>query len=139
MATADAKTLVKLSDIDETVADREEDIRGRNVKDRNGEDIGKVDELMIDSDEHKVRFLEVASGGFLGIGQDKTFIPVDAITAIDADEVHIDQTREHVAGAPAYDPDLVDQTPYYESVYGYYGVTPFWGAGYVYPGYPFYP
>lgn len=139
MATADARTLVKLSDIDQTVADREEDIRNRHVKDRNGEDIGKVDELMIDSDEHKVRFLDVASGGFLGIGQEETFIPVDAITAIDAEEVHIDQTREHVAGAPAYDPDLVDQAPYYESVYGYYGYTPFWGPGYVYPGYPFYP
>ena len=57
--------------------------------------------------ERRVRFLDVASGGFLGIGQDMTLIPVDAITAITEDEVRIGQTRENVADAPAYDPELV--------------------------------
>ena len=38
--------LRKLSDAGETVADASEDIRGRKVLDRNGEELGRVDELL---------------------------------------------------------------------------------------------
>lgn len=40
--------LVKLSDTDETVKLGDEDIRGYSVKDKQGADIGKVDDLLID-------------------------------------------------------------------------------------------
>ncbi|GAB3259168.1 PRC-barrel domain-containing protein [Arthrobacter pigmenti] len=130
-------TLVKLADTDETIISRDEDIRGRHVKDKAGEDLGKVDELLIDTNENKVRFLIVASGGFLGLGEQKSFIPVDAVTQVQDEEVRIDQTREQVAGAPAYDPELVQVEGFYDDIYGYYGYTPFWGAGYMYPGYPY--
>lgn len=139
---ADTSKLIKLSDSDEAIAHASDDIRGHSVKDRAGEDLGTVDDLLLDPTENKVRFLVVASGGFLGMGKDKTFLPVDAITRISDDEVHIDQTREHVAGAPGYDPELVDvpdDPDYYGSVYGYYGFVPFWTPGYAYPGYPSYP
>lgn len=138
MQNHDTGALVKLSDLAETVANPDEDIRGRHVKDRHGEDIGKVDDLLVDEDERKVRLLEIASGGFLGIGQDKTFVPVDAITAIGDDEVHIDQTRAHVADAPSYDPKLIRERATYSTVYDYYGYGPFWGADYMYPAYPYY-
>ena len=57
---------------------------------------------------------------------------------IDDDHVHVDQTRERVAGSPAYDPDLAYEQDYYGGLSGYYGYAPYWGAGYVYPGYPYY-
>ncbi|GAA1343744.1 PRC-barrel domain-containing protein [Arthrobacter roseus] len=139
MAENTADALVKLSDIDETIALDDVDVRGRHVRDKDGEDLGKVEDLLIDSGEDKVRFLLVASGGFLGLGKEKSFIPVDAITGITEDEVRLDQTRDRVSGAPPYDPELVDQRPYHEDVYGYYGYTPYWGAGYAYPGFPYYP
>lgn len=136
---ADAtETLMKLSDTDETVINPDEDIRGRPVKDRDGEDLGTVDDLLVDTSESKVRFLIVASGGILGLGEQKSFVPVDAVTRVLADEVHVDQTKQHVAGAPAYDPELAKAQNFYEDIYGYYGLTPFWGAGYAYPGYPYY-
>lgn len=40
------------------------------------------------------RFLLAASGDFLGMAKDKSFIPIDAITDITAEEVRLDQTRE---------------------------------------------
>lgn len=138
MATDESGELVRLEDTDETVLSAEEDVRGRSVKDADGEDLGKVDDLLIDRSENKVRFLIVASGGFLGLGESKSFLPVDAISRIADDEVHIDQSRERVAGAPAYDPELVSDRAYYENVYGYYGYAPYWGPGYIYPGYPYY-
>ena len=135
MTNAEVDTLVRLGDTDQTIADRESDIRGRRVVDKNNKPLGKIDALLIDEKEQKIRFLEVASGGFLGLGEAKSLIPVDAITKITDDEVHINQTAEHVAGAPAYDPALANQTHFYDNTYGYYGMMPFWGMNYVYPGF----
>lgn len=131
--------LVKLGDTGKTVAGTAEDIRGYSVRTESGEEIGQVEDLLVDVEEEKVRFLIVASGGFLGIGKDKTFIPVDAVTNIQDGEVFIDRTREHVAGAPEYDPELAEDRSYYERVYGYYGFSPYWNPGYVYGGFPYYP
>lgn len=127
-------TLTKLGDTELTVADPAEDIRGHTVIDQAGEDIGTVDGLMIDDAERKVRFLQVAAGGFLGIGEKTFLIPVDAIVRIDGEQVRVDQTRERIVGGPAYEPDLAEQASALESSYGYYGYAPFWGAGYAYPG-----
>jgi len=138
MAVTKSSNLVKLGDTDLTVADPSEDIRGLSVVDKAGEEIGHVDALLVDAAENKVRFLQVASGGFLGIGERTFLLPVDAVAKIDDDHVHVDQTRERVAGSPAYDPDLAYEQDYYGGLSGYYGFAPYWGAGYVYPGYPYY-
>jgi sporulation protein YlmC with PRC-barrel domain len=135
MTDANFAKLVKLRDSDQTVAARENDIRGRRVVDKDRQPLGKVDALLVDEKENKVRFLEVASGGFLGLGEAKSFIPVDAIMKITEDEVYISQSAEKVAGAPAYDPALVNQRHFYENTYGYYGVMPFWSPDYEYPTY----
>lgn len=126
MTTPDNAPLSKLSDTGKTVADSVDDIRGRKVKDKDGNDIGKVHDLLIDDREGKVRFLLVEHGGFLGIDATKSFIPVDAITRITADEVHINRTRDHVAAAPGYDPALVNELSYFNGIYGYYGYPPYW-------------
>ncbi|SDT60732.1 PRC-barrel domain-containing protein [Jiangella sp. DSM 45060] len=136
MTTDTPHTLVHLTDSGLAVT-ADDDVRGREVVDRNGDEVGTVDDLVIDPEEKKVRFLQVGSGGFLGLGERKQLIPVDAIVRID-EKVHIAQDRGHVAGAPAYDPDLVPAREYYEELYGYYGYPPFWAAGYAYPPYPFY-
>ena len=128
-------TIRKLSDTGMVLSTPAEDIRGRKVVDRNGEDIGEVDDLMIDDTEKKVRFIRVASGGFLGMGATKFLIPVDAVARVTIDTVHVDRQREDVAAAPAYDPD-VTTSDYCDRLYGYYGLRPFWGAGYMYPVYP---
>jgi sporulation protein YlmC with PRC-barrel domain len=138
MTTPSLSALSKLSETGQTVATGDEDVRGRKVLDRDGEDVGRVEDLLIDDAERKVRFLLVAHGGFLGIGDTKSYIPVDAITRITEDEVHIDDSREHVAGAPKYDPDVVVEPDYYTGIYGYYGYMPFWGPGYLYPAFPYY-
>jgi sporulation protein YlmC with PRC-barrel domain len=144
----DTPTLYSLSDERLTLTDPAEDVRGYTVIDRHGEDIGSVEDLLVDEGERKVRFLQVKDGGFLGMGGRMFLIPVDAITRIHDDHVHVDQTREHVGGGPVYDPDVVSEDAfrqeafreggYYHGVYGHYGYSPFWAPGYAYPGYPFY-
>ncbi len=133
MTSNDNATLYTLGDRGQTVKGSANDVRGREVKDKDGVGIGKVADLLVDDREEKVRFLLVEHGGFLGFGEKKTLIPVDAVTKITEDEVIIDQSGERVAAAPGYDPDLVNDRPYHASLYGYYGYSPYWGAGYMYP------
>jgi hypothetical protein len=132
-------TLKKLQDLDRTVAIAADDIRGRMVKDKDGNDLGRIDGLLVDAVGQKVRFMEVATGGILGLGQTKSLIPVEAITRVSADEVYISHTREHVAGAPPYDPKLVQEdSAYLSGLYPYYGYEG--GEGGVVPmlvGYPY--
>lgn len=131
--TSSDPALYTLGDRGETVDGSANDVRGREVKDKDGNGIGAVADLLVDDQEHKVRFLLVEHGGFLGFGEKKTLIPVDAITKITEDEVLLDQSRERVAAAPGYDPKLVDDRPYNSSIYTYYGYAPYWGVGYGYP------
>jgi sporulation protein YlmC with PRC-barrel domain len=137
MTTDRPVTLVRLSDTRKTPADPTDDIRDRTVRDRDGNDIGKVHDLLVDTEERRVRFLLVEHGGILGFGATPSFIPVEAVARID-DDVHIDQSTRQVADAPRYDPDLVNQpdpqaADYYGSIYGYYGYPAFWLPGPVAP------
>lgn len=139
MADEPVGTLVRLEDTNLTVADENDDLRGCQVVDSNGDEIGNVDGLMIDEGERRVRFLEVGSGGFLGLGEKRQLIPIDAITKIEDGTVHIGKERQHVVGAPVYDPSLTAERRYYEDVYDYWGYPPFWGPGYIYTPIPHRP
>jgi hypothetical protein len=120
--------LVRLRDTDQTVSSSDEDIRGRMAKDKDGHDLGTIEGLLVDEAQRMVRFMEVGSGGFLGLGETKSLIPVEAITRMTGDAVYIGHTREHVAGAPRYDPDLVKNSPdYFFNLYPYYGYPPSFG------------
>lgn len=128
MTTSARANLHKLSDADLTVADPAEDIRGRTIVDAAGEEVGKVEDLPIDDREAEVRFLLAGGGGFPGIGETRSMLPVEAVARIADDTVYINESRECLAGAPRYDPALADQT-YYDDLYGYYGYSPYWAPG----------
>jgi sporulation protein YlmC with PRC-barrel domain len=133
---------VRLSDTELTIVNPAEDIRDRTVVDWDGEDIGEVEDLLIDEAEKRVRLLEVVSGGFLGLGKTTFLLPIEAITRIGDDRAYVNQTHQYIAGAPRYDPDLIhqeaDEKGYYDDVYQYYGYPPYWAPGVVCPPYPYY-
>lgn len=137
MATS-TNTLRPLSESQLAVGDPADDVRGRKVFDAGGKEIGTVDDLIVDEAESKVRFLRVARGGFLGIGERRFVVPVDAVANVTQHAVHIDRGHEHAAAAPDYDPDLAaaDHHNYWGDIYGYWGYAPFWTAGYSYPAFP---
>lgn len=132
------RTLEKLGNTNLMVSSPDEDIRGRVVMDSSRQKIGRVDELIVDSGTAKVRFIEVGSGGFLGLGREHVLIPVDAITRITQDAVYIGQTLQHLSQSPPYSPELVTNEEYYRSIYNYYGYIPYWEEGYQYPPFPYY-
>jgi sporulation protein YlmC with PRC-barrel domain len=115
------------------LANPDDNIRGCEVIDRDGRELGDVDGLLVDREEQKVRFLEVGAGGFLGIGERILSIPVDAISVVEGKTVRVGRSRDELAGSPIYDPDVVQDKTDYEKLYGYYGYAPFWNSGDVYP------
>ncbi|WP_409330534.1 PRC-barrel domain-containing protein [Trujillonella humicola] len=121
--------MVQLRDTDRTVADADSDVRGRRAVDARGEAIGEVDDLLVDDAEGRVRFLQVGTGGLLGLGRQSVLVPVEAVVAIDAETVTITRDREAMAAAPAYDPELAEDPAYYATVYGWWSPTPYWTPG----------
>lgn len=129
MGSDPAPRVIKLSHSEFVIEYADEDVRGRAVLTVDGEKIGNVDDLLIDKDEAKVRFLEVGHGGFLGIGERKSLIPIEAVSQLDEYHVIVDHSREHVAAAPIYNPHVVQTDPYLYEVYEHYGYPPPWVPG----------
>ncbi len=105
---------VKFSDSDFVFENPEQDIRGKDVYDAYGEQIGSVDDLYVDGQERKVCFLEVGAGGFLGVGEKHYLIPVESVTEVGEDRVTLEPGREKVAGSPPFDTTVVAPTANYQ-------------------------
>ncbi len=114
-------TLVKLEDSGFVLEDRAQDLRGFDVYDRDGKEIGSVEGLYVDTEEREVRFLDVGAGSFLGVGEKHFMIPVEAVTDVDGDGVTIDQGRQKVIDSPALPTNVVPEADYQRGVYDYYG------------------
>ena len=126
-------TLVHLHDDDMALADPADDIRGRKVVDRNGDEVGDIDGLVVDEEERRVRFLEVGWGAVEARARTRRLVPVDVIRAVDDQVVHISSDRAEVAHGPVYDPGVGFERSYYAPLYGYFDCPPFWWPGYSYP------
>jgi sporulation protein YlmC with PRC-barrel domain len=113
--------LVKLSDSEFVLEDRAQDVRGLDVCDSNGDEVGSVEDLYVDEEERKVRFLDVAAGGFFGLGEKRFLIPVEVVREVNEGGVVVNQGREKVAGSPPFDTGVVPQPSYQREVYDYYG------------------
>jgi sporulation protein YlmC with PRC-barrel domain len=96
--------LVRLGNSDFVPANPEDDLRSKDVYDAEGQRVGSVEDLYIDRQEREVRFLEVGTGGFLGIGEKNYLVPVEAVVEVAEDRVTIEPGRtEKVEGPSPFD------------------------------------
>jgi sporulation protein YlmC with PRC-barrel domain len=96
--------LVRLGDSDFVSANPEDDLRGKDVYAAEGQRAGSVEDLYIDRKEREVRFLEVGAGGFLGIGEKRFLVPVEAVVEVAEEWVAIEPGRtERVEGPAPFD------------------------------------
>lgn len=105
-------------------------ITGDNVRNLDGDNLGHIEELVIDIDSGRVNYAVLSSGGFLGVGDKLFAIPWDLLT-VDTDnkEVVLDLSKETLESAPGFDkdswPDIHDRS-WVGDVYRYYGREPYW-------------
>ena len=118
--------LIKLS-ASENLRLREplKNIRGLDVYDSNGEEIGSVEDLFVDQEAQFPRFLDVGAGGFLGIGKKHFLVPFEEVSRHVGEEerVIVRQDRDKVLGSPDFDPDEMPEVDLQRAVYAYYGYS----------------
>jgi sporulation protein YlmC with PRC-barrel domain len=116
-------------------AEGREDIRGRHVYDSHGHDLGIIDTVLMDSETHHVRFMQVRTRtGFLGLHRHTATIPVDLITRVEPEAVYLDRDKHAIETAPKLgesDPSI-DQKAIL-NLYAHYRLAPFWDPAYVAP------
>src|SRR5512135_3512990 len=105
-------------------------LTGDGVVNELGEDLGKIEEIMIHIDSGKIAYAVLSFGGFLGMGDKLFAIPWEALT-LDEDkkEFIIDVEKEKLENAPGFDkdnwPDMADRK-WGSEIYSYYGYKPSW-------------
>jgi len=115
--------LVKLSGSDFHLEETWQDIRGFDVYDDDGDEVGTVEDFYIDREEYVTRFLDVKAGGFLGIGKKHFLVPVEEVTRNVGEEerVTVNHDRERILDSPDFDPEAVPDLDFQSSVYAHYG------------------
>lgn len=95
-----------------------------------GENLGKIQELMIDLDSSRVAYAVLGLGGFLGLRQKLIAIPFQALRPhADRKGFILDIDKEKLERAPAFDkhnsPGTAVRT-WGSQIHGYYGYRPYW-------------
>lgn len=79
---------------------------GRDVNSIDGEDLGDVDDLLVDLSTGNILFALITHGGFLGIGQDQAAIPLSAFSIMPGqDELILNVTEAQFETFPNVDVD----------------------------------
>ena len=105
-------------------------LEGDKVVNAKGEDLGTIEDIMIDVQRGRVAYAVMSCGGFLGLGEKLFAIPWSALV-LDANRhcFVLDADRERFEKAPGFDkhhwPSMADDS-WATQVHDFYGVRPYW-------------
>ncbi len=105
-------------------------LTGDRVVNRQKEDLGTIEHLMIDVEKGRVAYAVLSFGGFLGLGDKLFAIPWSAL-AVDTVERQfvLDVDKKLLDRAPGFDkahwPDMADHA-WGNEVATFYGAKPYW-------------
>ena len=88
-------------------------LTGDRVRNTAGDDLGRIEEIMIDLESGRVAYAVLSFGGFLGIGDKLFMVPWGAMLVDQsAHEFVLDVSHEQLEKAPGFDknnwPDIAD-------------------------------
>jgi sporulation protein YlmC with PRC-barrel domain len=103
---------------------------GDSVVNRAGENLGKIEEIMLDLEKGRVAYAVLSLGGFLGMGEKLFAIPFEALKLDSSREnFTFDINKDKMKNAPSFDknhpPKASDRT-WGAEIYKFYGYTPYW-------------
>lgn len=111
-----------------------DEIKGNKVVNRVGDDLGKIEELMIDLHNGKIAYVVLSFGGFLGLGNKLFAIPWEALTLRLYEHAFLlDIPRDVLEKAEGFDKDHWPDTnrEWLANMYRFYGYQPYWRTGMV--------
>ncbi len=105
-------------------------LEGDKVVTPDGDDVGKVKEIMLDVVTGGIAYAVIARGGALGIGE-KLFAVPWRLIAVDGDneQLVLDVDPEVLDNSPGFDPDNWPQfsdRSWGEEIHRYYDISPYW-------------
>jgi sporulation protein YlmC with PRC-barrel domain len=109
-------------------------LAGDSVVNATGEDVGKIEAIMLDVTSGQIGYAVLSFGGFLGMGKKLFALPWGALT-LDAVEKRfiLNASREKLENADGFDkdhwPSMADVT-WATHLHSYYNVTPYWDEEY---------
>lgn len=112
-------------------------LKGCNVTTSSGEKAGEIEELGIDNKHGRVALVVLASGGFLGLGEDRHALPWPAFSFAregdgDDDEklaCRLNIPESKLENAPKYDRsdwNRISEPAYLEKTYTHFGYPTYW-------------
>ena len=85
-----------------TSAIRAKKVLGTNVKDKTGQKIGEIEDVVLDKQSNSIMFAVVSFGGFLGAGEQYHPIPWAALDYDEGESAYIvPYTKDQLKAAPA--------------------------------------
>jgi PRC-barrel domain protein len=78
-----------------------QELRQKSVFDSGSRDIGQVGNLYVDDDKN-LRFVDVVTSGFLGLGKKHHLVPVEAIADEAPGSITLEVDQQTVEGAPTF-------------------------------------
>jgi sporulation protein YlmC with PRC-barrel domain len=77
---------------------------GDSVRNADGDDLGKIEDLMVDTATGKVVYAVLSFGGFLGVGDKLFAVPLEAMH-VDTDNkcLVLRESKERLENAPGFD------------------------------------
>ena len=115
MAGGNGENLVKLDDFEGELEEHWQDARGRKVIDKNGDEVGTVEELYIWEDPSTVHLITVS-------GDERSFlIPVHTVTNVDEEVVALEVAKDKVMGSPEFESEDVPDSETRRAAFDYYG------------------
>jgi sporulation protein YlmC with PRC-barrel domain len=105
-------------------------LSGDRVVNERGEDLGKIEDLMIDLDHGRIAYAVLSFGGFMGMGDKLFALPWDVLSVdTENEQVMLNVPREKLQQSEGFDksnwPDFADPE-FRARSYQQYGVTPYW-------------
>ena len=113
-----------------TSAIRAKKVIGTNVKDKAGNKIGEVEDVVLDKQSNNIMFAVVSFGGFLGMAEKYHPLPWAALDYDESENAYtVPYTKDQLSAAPAGSvSELVrdDGVPVRELTYKYYKTPRYW-------------
>ena len=105
-------------------------IIGDPVHNAMDENLGKIEDLMIDLSSGRVAYAVLSFGGFLGMGNKLFAVPFRAMKVDTENHAFVlDVPKDRLKDAPGFDkdnwPDISDKS-YRSQIYNFYNVPPDW-------------
>lgn len=113
----EGSVLVRLEDFEGDLEEPWQDVQGLKVFDKNGDEVGTVEDLYVYAEADAAHLLKVAGdeGSYL--------IPVDAVTSASEEGVNVEQDGDVILGSPQFDSDDVPDFETSRAAYEYFGYT----------------